>query len=258
MSEFALLPHHIPLFILLLVRAGGLMLVAPILAHVAMPVLVRVAFSVLLALILLPLSLGQPFVAPAIIFGYVPLLVTEAAIGLVMGFAAGMTLAALRAAGHFIAHQIGMAMSQVAAPDIEGQSTPPATLFGVVGLLMFLGINGHHWFIRGLALSCRLTPPGVARWSPRINDILCGQFSGLFVVALRMAAPVLAIMFLSTVLIALLARAVPQINLMIIGYPVKVFIGLTALASTFPLLFPVASNAFRQMQVDLMRLVYAF
>ena len=258
MSELVLVLHHVPLFVLLLVRAGGLMLVAPILAHAALPILARIAFSVLLALILLPLSLGEPFAAPAGIIGYLPLLVTEAGIGLTLGFAAGVALAALRAAGELIGHQIGMAMAQVAAPDFEGQSTPPGTLFALMGLLFFLGINGHHWLIRGLTLSCRMAPPGACRWSPRIAEILGGQFAGLFAFAVRLAAPVMAIMFLTTVLIALLAKAVPQINLMIVGYPVKVFIGLTVLATTFPLLFPVVGDAFQQLQVDLANLVRAF
>jgi len=258
MSELVLVLRHVPLFVLLLVRAGGLMLVAPILAHAAMPILARIAFTVLLALILLPLSLGQPFAAPAGLIGYLPLLVTEAGIGLALGFAAGVTLAALRAAGELIGHQIGMAMAQVAAPDFEGRSTPPGTLFALIGLLFFLGINGHHWLIRGLALSCRTVPPGACRWSPRIAEILRGQFTGLFVLALRLAAPVMAIMFLTTVMIGLLAKAVPQINLMIVGYPVKVFIGLTVLAATFPLLFPVVGEAFQRLHVQFVTLVHAF
>ena len=129
-----------------------------------------------------------------------------------------------------------------------------ATFFDTFCLLLFLAVDGHHWFIQALAISYRDIPLGQAHFSPAMAAAMQTGFSNLFLYALRCAAPLMGIMFLVNVVIALMAKAVPQMNILVVGYPVKVFVGVMALALTFPLTWPVMRDAFSDLHSQLIAL----
>lgn len=254
MADLIRIALNLPVFGLVLCRSAGIMLAAPILSSISIPVRLKAALAVLLAIIMYPLAAVQPLVLPQAILGYLPVVATELGLGLIMGLAASMVIAALNVAGALMAQQIGMAMSRVVSPDTQLPQTAISVFLGLLGLLLFLAIDGHHWFIQSLAVSYTEVPIGEARWTAQATQSVLGGFSGLFIVALKVAAPVMGIMFMISVLIALLAKAVPQMNILLVGYPVKVFVGMTAMVLTFPFMWPVISDAFRGLQVQLLTL----
>jgi len=249
---------NVPIFALVLCRGSGIMLAAPIFSSTAIPAQIRVALAVLLALIMYQFASQYAGALPSAVLGYVPLVLNEMGLGLVMGFAAGMLLAAMQAAGGLAAQQIGLGLGEIASPDQDEETDEMSTLFQVIGMLLFLAIDGHHWLIQALAVSYREVPIGHAHWSPAVNDTIQSGFCGLFITALRAAAPLMGIMFLVNVIVALMAKAVPQMNILLVGYPVKVFAGVVALALTFPLTLPVMRDAFQRLNSDLLVLSRAF
>jgi len=246
---------NLPAFALVLCRVAGVVLAAPMLSSMSVPVRVKAALSVLLALAIFPFAASAGDLPQGVV-AYVPMVLTELGVGLVMGFAASVVLAALEAAGGLAAQQMGVALAHVVSPDRSGEKPALSALLGVFGLLLFLSVDGHHWLLQALAVSYRTMPLGRVGWSP---DFLAGvvqdSFSRFILCALRLAAPLMGIMFLVTVMIALVAKAVPQMNILLVGYPVKVFIGLVALVLTFPLIWPVLRGAFQRLQEDLLFLV---
>jgi flagellar biosynthetic protein FliR len=241
----------LPIFLLVLCRASGIMLTAPILSSVEIPDRVKVALTCLLALIMYPIAAHNAGALPAGVLGYAPLVLTELGLGLLMGFVGGIVLGAMRAAGSLAAQAIGLGMSDVSLPDEEDSADEISAFFDIFCLLVFVALDGHHWFIQALALSYRDIPLGQAHFSPAIAAAVQMRFSNLFLYALRGAAPLMGIMFLVNVMLALMAKAVPQMNILVVGYPVKVFVGVMALALTFPLTWPVMHDAFSDLHSQL-------
>jgi len=239
---------NLPVFGLVLCRSAGIMVAAPVLSSASIPVRVKAAFAALMTLIMFPFATANAALPPPNVLAYLPVVLTEFGLGLIIGLAASMVLASLNLAGEIMSQQVGLAMARVAAPDVQIESTAISVFLGIVGLLLFLAVDGHHWFVEALAISYRDVPVGNIQWSAEGTSIITGGFGTMFVIALKAAAPVMGIMFLVSVLLALMAKTVPDMNILMIGYPVKVFVGLVAMVVTFPFFWPVVSAAFRDLQ----------
>jgi len=255
MQELTGIALNMPVFFLVLCRASGIFLAAPVLSHNTVPTRVKVMLAVLLALIMYPFASRYSGGLPGSVLAYVPLVIKELGLGLIMGFAASLVIAAVQSAGEMMAQQIGLTLSQVASPGFADEEANQISVFlGILGLLLFLVVDGHHWFAEGLAVSFRDIPLGKVPVRPRAMGVMSREFSGMFINALRIAAPLIAIMFLANVSIAMMAKSVPQMNILMVGYPVKVLIGVVAMLLTFPLMWPVLRAAFVRLQGNLLNL----
>ena len=254
MNDLLGMALNLPVFVLVLCRASGIMLTAPILSSIEIPDRVKVGLVCLLSLIMYPIAAQHVGALPAGVLGYVPLVLAELGLGLLMGFAGGLVLGAMRAAGSMAAQSIGLGMSDVSLPDDEDTADEVSTFFDIFCLLVFVALDGHHWFIQALAISYRDIPLGQAHLSPAIAAAMQTGLSKLFLFALRGVAPLMGIMFLVNVMLALMAKAVPQMNILFVGYPVKVLFGVVALALTFPLTWPVMHDAFSDLHAQLIAL----
>lgn len=256
MNDLTNLALNLPVLVLVICRSGAILMTAPVLSGTSVPARVRVALAALLSLIMYPIAMQYSGPLPTGVLAYAPLVLREMGMGLMMGFAGAVAIASLEAAGGLIAQQVGLTLVEMSNPDREEEESDQVTVFyGIFALLLFLAVDGHHWFIQALALSYREVPLGQAEFGPRLAELFNGQVDGLFTIALRVAAPVMAIMFMVNVVVALMAKSVPQMNILMVGYPVKVMIGVVAMALTFPLILPVARDAFAGLHRDLLTIV---
>jgi flagellar biosynthetic protein FliR len=103
-----------------------------------------------------------------------------------------------------------------------------------VALLVFLTINGHHWFMRALTRSYHIVPPLQMRLGPSLLDYLVQLTGNMFVIAIQVGAPVIAALLLTSVAFGLIARTVPQMNVFIVAMPLKIGVGLLFLGFSLP------------------------
>lgn len=249
---------NLPVLALVLCRTSGIMIAAPLLSSVSIPRKVKAAIATLLALMMAPFAAQYHGPLPGGVIGYVPLVATEFGLGLIIGFAGSLVLAAAHVAGALASQQIGMRLAEVAAPDTPGGSNAVGVFLGMSALLLFLAVDGHHWFVEVLAVSYRDVPLGTVEWNPRVAASVEAGFRDLFICGLKVAAPIMGIMFLVTVMIAVIGKSVPQMRILMVGYPVKVFIGVFSMMLTFPLIWPVMRDAFQGLHSGLGRLLQLF
>lgn len=230
----ALSPERWPTFVLLTARLGGLMLTAPGWSGAGMPRMVRAALVVVLAVLLLP---AAPVVAlPDRVLDLPLPLVCEMAIGLVIGLAAAVVMQAMGFAGEVLSMQMGLSIAPLLSPVPELEVVGVGPIMAVLGIVIYLGLGGHLILLRALAQSLRTLPPGAGLdfgAGLPIATTLVGQ---LFVCAVSAAAPVLVALLLTHVALAILGRAVPQLNAMMLSFPVTVGVGLLMLAASLPIL----------------------
>lgn len=222
-----------PDFLLILTRIGGLLATAPIFSNRLIPAQWKAAFSVLFALLLLPLvpGLSEP---PPTLWHWMALAVQEAVFGLTAGYIASLSLAAIQVAGQVLDVQVGFGMVNVFDPQLGAQVPLIGSFYQLLAMLVFLLSNGHHMLLRATVVSFQAVPLEQFTLGPAVQPYIVQLFSNAFVLGLKLALPVLATLLLTDVGIGLMSRAVPQMNLFVVGLPVKVLVGLLALLLSLP------------------------
>lgn len=225
---------QIQLYILLMMRVGGIMLSAPIFSHRSIPRRFAISMSMGLAVILLPLMSTTPLPEAASIIDLVILCLKEILVGLFIGFVFSILFIGARLAGSIVGYQIGFSMVNVMDPNSPNPVSILGELWFLLGTLIFLIINGHHMIISGLVDSFRLIPLGLATPSGDLVDWVIKYSAFAFVLAIKFASPVMITIFLLEIAMGVLARTMPQMNIFIVGFPLKIFVGLLVIAISLP------------------------
>ncbi len=215
--------------LLLATRLAALFVMTPILYAMPLPGTVRLLFVVgLAAAIAMPLA-GTP-VAVQDAGTLVAALVQEVAIGATLGLGVLMAFAGFAVAGRLIDVQVGFGIAQVFDPLTRTQVPVLSSVFGLVGVLLFFLVNGHHALLRGVAFSIERFPLGQPWSSGATAGPLFAQAAGLFTLGFALAAPVVLCLLLIELALGVVARNLPQINMLVLGIPVKIVAGLLVLS----------------------------
>lgn len=223
-------------FGLVLVRVSALVLAAPMFG-LALPFSgARVGLIGVLALFMasttpVPVGLaGDPLV-----FGALAL--RETAIGLALALVLHAVVLAVRVAGELVGHE--MAFNMATQVDPSGVNTPLITqMHEALFLIGLFSLDGHHLVVRALSDSFARAPVGGIGLPENVPETLLSLFADMYAAGLTFAAPVLVVMVLVSVLIGLLGRAVPQINVMEVGFTLRILGALVAMFCFAPLLAP--------------------
>lgn len=215
-------------FALLLVRPGMVVVVAPAFGGVYLPNVAKIGLTVLIALGLLP-SVQVPATAGDVSLALVVL--REVAIGMSLGFAVRAFVGAAEFGGHLAGYQIGFSYGATIDPASGVRNAMLTVLYGLLAVLTFLGINGHHEILRALVASYGRLPIGAGDGiDATLLQAVLHVFALVFDVAARLAAPVVIALLLVELVVGLVSRAAPALSFMVIGYPVRLVIGLAVLA----------------------------
>ena len=226
-------PGALALIALLGARVGGLLLIAPALSGRPVPVMVRAALLVLLTSMLLPAS------AAAAAGGTVPrvtaeTLLCETLIGMALGLGAAVFVGAAEAAGDLISIQMGLSAAAVLDP-VTQQSTPALAGFTRwFAIALLFAVGGHLAMVGALASSVDVLPVGGEIAGANGLRAMVALGGELFVLGLRLAAPVAAALLVSYVALGILARTMPQLNALMVAFPVQIGLGLFTLGAALP------------------------
>ncbi|HHY97481.1 MAG TPA: flagellar type III secretion system protein FliR [Firmicutes bacterium] len=247
-----MLTRQLIIFILLLARIGGMFIYAPIFGSFSIPVRIRVIIALALAGIMTPLLHmksvgwdGQPLSLALMVLD-------EIGVGLVIGFASALFILATQLAGQFIDLQIGFGFVNVVDPVSMRQVTIMGQVAYLLGTLIFLAIDGHHLLISAIAKSYEIVPPGTGVIFPAIKAGLLELFSGAFAIGFKIASPVIVALLLVDAAMGILARTVPQMNVFIVGFPLKIVGGLFLFALSLPLALVMLRGLFGHIETDIL------
>ena len=228
---------HLVVFVLALARVGGLFAMAPILGSLAAPVRVRAALAFFVALAMLPAIPAEAATAIAADAGPIRLVgavALEVSIGFTIGLVAEFVFSGVQMAGQLTGIQMGVGISNLIDPQTQEHITSLSQWQNLLALLVFLAVDGHHLLIRAVADSFASVPVGGGfPASDGLGRVLV-LAGGIFVIALRIAAPVLVLLLLVNGAMAVLAKVIPQLNVFIVGFPLNVAVGLFMLTASQP------------------------
>ena len=233
---FTLNPPAIASFLLTLMRVSLLVFLLPFYGGENIPPLVKGAFCIVLSLALWPnLSFDGSYL-PGHPMGIAVLLLGELLVGLMLGLYVHFIFAGIQTGGQLMGFQMGFSMMQVADPLSGQQISGISHLLYMVALIVFLSLDGHLFLLQALTSSFSIMPPGGFFARPVLISEIITLSAQMFIVAVKVAGPILAALFLIELALALMARAAPQMNLLIIGMPIKISVGFFFMFIIFDLL----------------------
>ncbi len=182
----------------------------------------------------------------------IPVLISkEVILGIVLGLTVRFVFLAVNTAGQAISNAVGLSMATVFDPEF-GQSAEIARLLGILAMLFFIVADAHHDLIFIFVKSYELIPAGGAN----INDLMVESsriVNKLFLIAVKIAAPVVTGMLVSQLLLGFIYKATPQINIFFVSLPLQIFLGYLLLLLSIPVFAYVLMGIFSDMREDLHR-----
>ncbi|WP_428908650.1 flagellar biosynthetic protein FliR [Niallia sp. Krafla_26] len=236
-----------PVFLLVLVRVTSFFLMLPLFSYRTIPSTFKVGFGFFLALIMF-FSMEKPVLE--IDATYYLLIMKEAMVGILIGFIAYVILSAIQTAGGFIDFQMGFGMVNVMDPQTGAQSPIMGQYLYIISLLFLLSTNGHHLILDGIYYSYQFIPLEQA-WLPlgheHVAQYIIQSFNSMFMIALQMSLPVVASLFLVDVALGIAARTFPQLNIFVVGIPLKIGVSFFLLIVVMSTMMIVVSKLFQTM-----------
>jgi flagellar biosynthesis protein FliR len=248
-------PRHVQLGMLAMIRLSGFLVLVPPVQAGMVPVFVRVG----LAFSLLFLAWGSLAPAAPPIAGDVltlgGLAASELVIGVAIGFAARLVIAAASFGAELISIQMGFGLAAILDPLRGEQTTVLTRLFDWTVMALFLALDGHHLVVGAAVESFRLVPPGRLADVAAGSGVLLGLAGRMFGVGMALVAPALGVLFLGNLVMVLASRAVPQLNLMSVALPILILVGLLVMIVSLDLVGGVVGGEIRNLESVLVTLL---
>jgi flagellar biosynthetic protein FliR len=250
-SFFDISQEQLEVFLLSMFRSAGLMATAPIFSHSALPVQWRFGFSMILALLTFRfLGFGDA----AMPSGLVELLgvgVTEFLLGAMIGFVFYLLFLGVQFAGGIIGFQIGFAIVNVIDPVTSQNVSIVGHFQFLIATMIFLVMDGHHMIISAVMDSFKLVPMATVQFQLANADQMIRLSAGVIVIAVKIASPVMLTIILIDTALGILSRTVPQMNIFIVGFPIKIMAGLFMVGVSLPILAYVFKGSMLKLQDSL-------
>ncbi|PRO65215.1 flagellar biosynthetic protein FliR [Alkalicoccus urumqiensis] len=221
-----------PAFVLILVRMSAFILTLPFFSYQTIPGQIKIGFAFFMTWIIF---FTQDWPVLEINYTYMLLIVKEALVGLTVGLIAIILLYAIQTAGGLIDRQMGFLIASVIDPQTGQQSPLIGSYLYTFALLLILALNAHHLMIDGAFYSYQLIPMDqvfLPFGSEEVVNEAAGAVSSMFIIAFQMSMPVVGSVFLVDVALGMIARTVPQVNVFVVGLPLKIMVGMIILFLT--------------------------
>ena len=216
-------------------RILGMLVSAPIFAHQGMPTRFKIALALAIAWLITP-QLGLPVQIDLLNAAGILILAQQFAIGLLIGFVMRLIFAVFEIVGDLCSLTMGIGFAVFFDPQTHGNSTALSQFFVMLVTLIFLSINGHLSLITAVCDSLNQLPIMQMYWNANLIEQLLNWSSIIFSSALKMSLPILSALLMTNMVLGILTRAAPQLNIFAIGFPLTLSAGFLVLIWTVPYL----------------------
>ena len=239
-------------FLFVFFRVGAMILFVPILGSRQIPMTLKIGFVFFISIVTFPLINDRPLPDPKGVFELSMFLMADVTIGLGIAFISRLIFAAVQVAGTVVDFQMGFGVVNVIDPQTETQVSVTAQFHNILAVLVFLTTDAHHYIIQAIVESFFIINPMEVDFTGITPEYLLHLFSGTFTTAVKIAAPIMAILFFLSVGMGLVARTVPQMNVFIVGFPLQIGIGLIMVGLSMSFFNVLVQNEMHDLPVEFM------
>lgn len=221
--------ENIEFFLLILVRISGFIFSAPFFSLPNVPRRVQIGLSLFIAIVMYG-NLEKYTLEYSGVIGYAGLVIVEFAIGLIIGFLMSGCILILGFSGQIIDMEIGFSMANVMNPTTNMNTTVTGNLYTYFIMLILLGTDLYRYILRAIIDAFTYIPIGKAVFDIRLYTVMVTLIKDYFIIGFRIVLPVFAAMLVVNVVLGVLAKVAPQMNMFVIGMQLKIFVGLVLFA----------------------------
>lgn len=222
-------------FTLVLGRVSGILAATPMFGGKLVPNRVKAALAFALALVLFPILIPKMPAVPTDIISFGLLMVKEALVGISLGLLSQIIFAAVEFCGLIVSTQMGLSISLQFDPTLGTQVSSISVFQNLLAMLLFLSLGAHHLYFSAIVESYQLLPVGSWQMSGDVLAFFTKAVGGIFVLGIKLAVPVMASLLAVTVMLGIMARVFPQMNVFMVSMPLNIglgflFLGLSLMA----------------------------
>ncbi len=243
-------------FILILVRVSIFLFMFPVFSSPVVPAIAKIGLALLMTFILYPVAGVRPEQFPNSSVGFGTLVIGEFIVGMVLAYSVEIFFSAVQLAGQIVGFQMGFSMINVIDPQSGTDLSIISQIAYLVVILIFIILNGHHTIIQALVESFKIINMGDIYLHENMHHQLITMVTHLFALGIKMAAPAMAALFFTNAAFGICAKFVPQMNIMIVAFPVQIAVGLFTFGITLQVVLIMTRNymgTFKTTLVMLMR-----
>ncbi len=258
MDIFKFNPNDILVFVLIMVRTGAIFSSAPIFGHQTLPAQVKAGLTLIVAFLLFPVVSQSSVAGLRLDFLSVCLAISkEMVIGLLLGVVSSFAFTGIQFGGTIIGREMGLDISENFDPVLEHSSTVPEQIQLMFASVVFLAINGHHWLLQAFMGSFSLIPAGSSPANLFMAEKVLSMVSQIFVIGLKVSAPIFVTLMFTTVLLGIIERLIPQTNVFAVGFALKIGVGLIMLYASTEFFVFIFRKVFALMETDVTLLLHS-
>lgn len=257
----ALIGVNITQFLLGFVRATGVVLTAPVFQNRSIPPQAKALLCGTLAVVAAPYINSNTEIMDYYFWMAVAVLIQELLVGLIIGFMVSLTLYGVQLAGYFFDVPMGFGIVNIVDPSSGTELPLLGQMNFIIASMIFLAINGHHTVIRTFIKSYAIIKPGMFFLKKEAVGVFVQAFSAMFYFGFKIGIPIIGAIFLTDVALGIIAKLIPQVNVFVIGLPVKIIVGLCLLTVFLPVYiflieksFANSGDTFKMLQLMLKQL----
>jgi flagellar biosynthetic protein FliR len=250
--------QYFQVFLLILVRMFGMFVAAPFFSSGVIPLRIRAVAALYITVCVFPMVAPKIGAVPESMFSYALMIGSEAFIGILIGFLMSIIFAAFQLAARFFSFQMALGISEVIDPVSQVGITMIGQLWVLMGIMIFIAIDGPHLLIMATYESYEsIRLFDIVQGNRTMLQALVNMFGAMFVVAMKLAFPILITLFLLVVTLGMLAKAAPQMNVFMVGFPIQIGVGLIIMIAVIGGIAFGMSNSLHRAFDELFRIIHA-
>ncbi|OPZ88125.1 MAG: Flagellar biosynthetic protein FliR [bacterium ADurb.Bin429] len=235
MGFFGLTSGQIVLLLLIFARVGAISFTAPVISSPRVPPQIKAGLGLALSFAFYSVAARDAAVAVPTIPVFVLLLIKEVVVGLVIGYAASLLFNVVQMAGEIQDNQAGFSFAGVVDPNMGHGAAILGQFQMTMMWLIFFAVNGHLLLIRGIGESFLAIPVGSFSYDPRVTPYMFSLATTLMMTAIKISAPIICAVLLADLAMGMLQRTAPQLNLIAVGFQIKIGVAVVMLLLALPL-----------------------
>lgn len=239
--------ENLEFYLMIIVRISGFMFIAPFFGQNNVPRKVKAGLAVFLGLMMVNMTAYEPLEYSGTI-GFAILVIREAIVGLLIGLSANFCTYILGFAGHIIDMGIGFSMVTMLDPVARVQTSVSGNLYSYFVMFMLLATNMHYYILSAIIDSFQLIPVGKAVLHPNLYELMVHFIVDYFVIGFRITLPIFATTLLVNIVLGIMAKVAPQMNMFVVGMQLKIIVGLLVLFMIIELIPQVSDFIFTEMK----------
>jgi len=244
-------------FIVVMARCGGLVTFAPFWGHKALSPQIRVLLAVALSLALTPMLMSRMPTPPSDLLALAPVLLVELVTGCAFGLVGRLVFSSIDFVAHVIGFQMGFSLAGTIDPSTQAQTPAIGVIAQMLGLVIFTGADGHHWLLLATVHSFEVAGPGGAHISATLAHLFIRLSADALATGIALAAPAIVMLLAVEIALGIAGRAIPQIQVMILGFPVKIMAGFWLIGASLYFMPNAVRAALAVMQTGLKQMIAA-